>query len=157
MSSRLRNLLLVAMFLTWPAIAQANVGEDLSQLRERYGSAKKFGDQMLFHVKVADHQVVGMPATSKPEEGYSLSVYFDGPHSAMEIFTRNGNDADIPRQDIDQILEAESDGMSWDQIQSRSGRPTWLRKDKKLIARFSPNQSGKADDASVLVIMLNSK
>jgi hypothetical protein len=32
-----------------------------------------------------------------------------------------------------------------------------VRSDNKLIARFSPNATGAADHASVLVIMLNSK
>jgi hypothetical protein len=54
-------------------------------------------------------------------------------------------------------LAATAEGQSWNEVQTSTGRQTWLRSDKKLIARFSPNKSGNADDASVLVIMLNAK
>jgi hypothetical protein len=78
----------------------------------------------------------------------------------MEVFTRNTSDpvkANLSQADIDAILTAANEGQTWNAIQVPSGKPTWVRSDNKLIARFSPNQSGKIDDASVLVIMLNSK
>jgi hypothetical protein len=78
----------------------------------------------------------------------------------MEIFTRNTSDpekSDLSSKDIDMILAAESEGLSWDPIQTKNGKPTWVRSDKKLIARFNPNTSGDDTGASVLVIMLNSK
>ncbi len=102
-----------------------------------------------------------MPArdSANPEEHFTITVFFDGDHSAMEIFTRNTSDpakANLSQADIDSILAATNEGQSWHSIQVATGRTTWVRSDKKLIARFSPNKSGKADDASVLVIMLNS-
>ena len=141
-SSRL-FFLASAIFLAWPVMAQANIGEDLTQLRARYGGAKEVGGQMLF-----DHA------------GLSIAVYFDGDHSAMEIFTRNSSDpakSDLSKEDIDHILNAASEGKTWNQIQVHSGRPTWMRSDNKLIARLSQSSTGKADEASVMVIMLNAK
>jgi hypothetical protein len=141
-SSRL-VFLAIAIFLAWPVTAQANIGEDLTQLRARYGGAKEVGGQMLFE-----------------HAGLSITVYFDGDHSAMEIFTRNSSDpdkSDLSKEDVDRILNAASEGKIWNQIQVRSGKPTWVRSDNKLIARLSQNSTGKADDASVLVIMLNAK
>jgi len=92
--------------------------------------------------------------------GLSITVYFDADRSAMEIFTRNASDpahVDLSKEDIDRILNATSEGKTWSPIQVGSGKPTWVRSDNKLIARLSENSTGKADDASVLVIMLNSK
>lgn len=135
--------LLPVVFFGWLVMAQANVGEDISQLRARYGGAKEVGGQMLFE-----------------RAGLSITVYFDGDHSAMEIFTRNTSDpnkSDLSKEDIDHILDATSEGKTWNQVQVRSGKPTWVRSDNKLIARLSENTTGKADDASVLVIMLNAK
>jgi len=78
----------------------------------------------------------------------------------MEVFARNTSDpakANLTQADIDAILAATNDGLTWHSIQVATGRTTWMRSDRKLIARFSPNATGNADDASVLVVMLNSK
>ena len=48
------------------------------------------------------------------------------------------------------ILKAEGAGQEWKPVQTRSGQPTWLRADNKLIARFNPNES-------ILTVMVNSK
>jgi hypothetical protein len=155
-----RKLLVGVAVLAWPAMAQANIGDNLTQLRQRYGSAKDMGGQMLFEVRFTDDQIVPARDAVHPEEHFSITVYFDGDHSAMEVFTRNTGDpakAALTQADIDRIMAAAGDGQTWNQVGSSSGKPTWLRSDKKLIARFSPNTSGKPDDASVLVIMLNSK
>ncbi len=145
MTLSVRQLLLAVIILACPTAALANIGEDISQLRARYGSAKDMGSQMLFE-----------------HAGFSITVYFDGDHSAMEVFLRDSSDSgksDISQQDIDHILAAESDGKTWDpvQLKTHNEKSTWIRSDKKLIARFSPNMSGKTDGASVLVIMLNAK
>jgi hypothetical protein len=63
----------------------------------------------------------------------------------------------MTQADIDAILAATNDGLTWNPVQVPTGRTTWLRSDNKLIARFSPNKSGKIDDACVLVVMLNAK
>jgi len=135
--------LLAAIILAWPTAAQANIGEDLTQLAARYGKSKIIAGQMVF------------------ERGnFSITVYLDGDHSAMEIFTRNSTDPDqveLSQKDIDQILDAESDGKAWNAAQAHSGKPTWIRSDNKLIARLNPNKTGKPEDAAVLVIMLNAK
>ena len=78
----------------------------------------------------------------------------------MEVFTRDTSDpakAELSQADIDAILALSGGGQDWHPIEVSSGRPTWVTTDKKLLARFSPNKTGKIDDASVLVIMLNSK
>jgi hypothetical protein len=153
-------IVLGVVLLAWPAPAQANIGDDLDQLRARYGSAKDMGGQMLFEVRLVNGQIVPARDSADTENHFSVAVYFDGDHSAMEVFTRNTSDpvkANLTQGDIDAILAATSDGQIWHPIQVPSGRITWVRADKKLIARFSPNTSGKIDDASVLVIMLNSK
>lgn len=148
------------LLLACPALALANIGDTLPELRARYGSAKDMGGQMLFQVQIVDGKLVRLPPSADQREGYSVTVYFDGDHSAMEVFTRNTSDpakAEMSRDDIDKILAAESDGQSWNPVQVSTGKQTWLRLDNKLIARFSPNSSGGVDGASVLVIMENSK
>jgi hypothetical protein len=155
-----KKIVLGVALLAWPAMAQANIGDTLPQLRERYGSAQDMGGQMLFEVRLVNGQIVPARGSADTQGHFSVTVYFDGDHSAMEIFTRNTSDpvkANLTQADIDTILGAANDGQTWNPVQLASGRPTWLRSDNKLIARFSPNKSGKEDDASVLVIMLNSK
>ena len=156
----LRQMFLLLALVLPVAPAWANIGEDIFQLRGRYGSAKDMGGQMLFQIQIVNDKIVRLPPSSDQHEGYSVTVYFDGTHSAMEVFTRNTSDpvkADIPPQDIERLLASESDGLTWNKVTVSSGKPTWLRMDNKLIARFSPNTGGKADDASVLVIMANRK
>jgi len=155
-----KKLVLGAAFMAWPALAVANIGETLPELRGRYGSAKDLGGQMLFEVRLINGQIVPARGSADTQNHYTITVYFDGNHSAMEIFTRNTSDptkADLTQGDIDAFLAAADEGLTWNPVGVTSGRPTWVRSDNKLIARFSPNKSGKADDASVLVIMLNSK
>ena len=155
-----QKIALGAVLLAWPAPAQANVGDTLPQLRERYGSVKDMGGQMLFEVRLVNGQIVPARGSADAADHFTISVYFDGDHSAMEVFTRNTSDpvkANMTQKDIDAILAATSEGQDWHPIQVPSGRATWVRSDNKLIARFSPNKSGKIDDASVLAIMVNSK
>lgn len=152
--------MLSAVLLAWPAMAQANIGDTLPQLRARYGSAKDMGGQMLFEVRLINGQLVPARGSADAQDHFSVAVYFDGVYSAMEVFTRNTSDpakANMTQDDIDAILAATNDGQTWSAVQTPTGRQTWMRSDNKLIARFSPNKSGKIDDASVLVIMLNSK
>jgi hypothetical protein len=133
-------LLAILASVVLPAVANANIGDDLSQLRARYGSAKQVGGQMLFQ-----------------HDGYSICVYFDDVHSAMEVFVRDGSKpdkTDITQADIDQILAAESDGFPWAQAKSQTGKPTWLRADGKLIARLA---TGENPGDKFLTIMVNAK
>ena len=146
--------------LAWPGPAEANIGDTIKELRGRYGSAKDMGGQMLFEVRFVKGQIVAARDAADPEDHFTITVYFDGDNSAMEVFTRNTTDpakANMTQADIDAILATASEGLTWNPIQVASGKPTWVRSDNKLIARFSPNQTGKIDDASVLVIMLNAK
>jgi hypothetical protein len=135
-----RNVALAAFIVGCPALVRANVGDDLGQLRGHYGSAKNMGGQMLFQ-----------------HDGYSICVYFDGSHAAMEVFVRDGSKkdkTDITQDDIDLILAAEGVGQTWNPVQTSSGRKTWLRADGKMIARLS------VDDKSsekTLMIMVNAK
>ena len=149
-----------AILLAWPAVALANIGDTLPDLRGRYGSAKDMGGQMLFEVRVVDGRIRPARDSADADGHFTVTVYFDGDQSAMEVFTRNTSDpvkANMSQADIETILSCTGDGLAWNAIQVPSGKPTWLRSDNKLIARFSPNKTGKADDASVLVIMLNTK
>jgi hypothetical protein len=155
-----KRVALVAVLLAVPALAQANIGDTLPELRGRYGSAKDMGGQMLFEVRLVDGKLVPARGSTGTPDHFSVNVYFDGVNSAMEVFTRNTDDpikANLTQDDIDAILAAAGDGQSWNEGVTQTGRLTWIRSDKKLIARFSPNKSGKPDDASVLVIMLNAK
>ena len=141
-------------------MAQANIGDTLQELRGRYGSANDMGGQMLFEVRLVNGQIVPARGSADTQNHFSVTVYFDGDHSAMEVFTRNTSDpakANLTQADIDTILAAANEGQTWNSVQVPTGRTTWVSSDNKLIARFSPNTSGKEDDASVLVIMLNSK
>jgi hypothetical protein len=155
-----KKIVVGVALLAWPAMAQANIGDTLPQLRERYGSINDMGGQMLFEVRLINGQIVPARGSADTENHFTVTVYLDDDHSAMEVFTRNTSDpvkANMTQTDIDTILAATDDGQTWNAVQVPSGKPTWVRSDNKLIARFSPNTSGKADDASVLVIMLNSK
>jgi hypothetical protein len=145
----------LALFIL-PAMARANIGDDLTALRGRYGSAKDMGGEMLFEVRLTNGQIVPARGSVDTASHFSVAVYFDGVHSAMEVFTRDTSDpakANMTQKDIDTILAAESDGQQWYPIEVPTGRTTWSRADKKIIARFDPNRTGKPDDASVLVIM----
>jgi hypothetical protein len=155
-----KKIIVGVAFLAWPAMARANIGDTLPELRARYGSMNDMGGQMLFEVRLLNGQIVPARGSADTENHFTVTVYFDGDHSAMEIFTRNTSDpvkANMAQADIDAILAATNDGGTWNAVQVPSGKPTWVRSDNKLIARFSPNMSGKADDASVLIIMLNTK
>jgi hypothetical protein len=155
-----RKIALGLALLAWPTPALANIGDTLPELRGRYGSAKDLGNQMLFEVRLVNGKIVPARGSADIENHFTVAVYFDGAHSAMEVFTRNVGDpakADLTQADIDAFLSAATEGLAWTQVQVPSGRPTWMRSDNKLVARYSPNKSGKEDDASVLVIMLNSK
>ena len=146
------------LLLAAPVLARANIGDTLPELRARYGSAKDMGGQMLFEVRLVGGHLVPATGSTNAADHFSITVYFDGVHSGMEIFTRNTSDpskAEMTQADIDAILAATNDGQSWDSIQVPSGRPTWLRADKKLLARFDPNKTESADNASVLIIMVN--
>jgi hypothetical protein len=137
--------------------ARANIGDTIDELRHRYGSAKDMGGQMLFEVRIKDGQIIPARDSADTDTHFSVNVYFDGIHSAMEVFTRNTSDpakAEMTKDDIATILAATSDGLSWVPVVLPNGKTTWVRGDKKLVARFDPNKTGKVDDASVLVIML---
>jgi len=155
-----KRLALGVAFLAWPTLTQANIGDTMTELRSRYGSAKDMGGQMLFEVRLVDGKLVPARGSTNEDDHFSVNVYFDGVNSAMEVFTHTASDpvkANLTQADIDSILAAAEDGQTWNPVQTPSGKQTWVRSDNKLIARFSPNKSGKADDASVLVIMLNAK
>jgi hypothetical protein len=121
--------------------ARAHIGDDMTQLNQAYGATgKRVGNAVIFQ-----------------KNGYSICVYFDQDHSAMEIFTRDGSvksKTDISQDDIDAILASEGDGQTWSQVVSKSGKPTWLRSDHHLIARLS---TGDADEDKVLMVMVNEK
>ena len=96
--------MLGAALLAWPAMAQANIGDTLPQLRARYGSAKDMGGQMLFEVRLVNGQIVPARGSADTQDHFTVTVYFDGDHSAMEIFTRNTSDpvkANLTQADID--------------------------------------------------------
>jgi len=145
-------------------IAHANIGDSMADLRKRYGSAKDMGGQMIFEVRMENGQFVPARGSANAADHMTITVYFDGVYSAMEVFARNTSDpakADLTQADIDAILAIAGAGHedpqwpdTWHPIPLPSGHPTWVTSDKKLVARFSPNSSGKADGASVLAIML---
>jgi hypothetical protein len=145
-----------------PASARANIGDTMTELRQRYGSAKDMSGQMLFEVRLKDGQFVPARGATDTENHFTITVYFDGDHSGMEVITRNTSDpvkAAISQDDLKQLLDATSNGMTWVPFAAKDGKPTWLRRDSKenpqrLLARFDASQSDKADDAAVLVVML---
>ena len=154
------TILLVTALLAWPSPIRANIGDTLTELRARYGSAKDMGGQMLFEIRLKDGQIIPARGTADVENHFTVNVYFDGVHSAMEIFTRNSSDpkkSEMTQTDIDTILAAQNDGMKWTPMQLANGKSVYVSADNKLLARFRANSTGKVDDASVLMIMLNSK
>ena len=135
-----RNIILAILFLACAPLVRANIGDDLSTLRGRYGGAKNVGGGMIFQ-----------------HDGFSICVYFDGSHAAMEIYARDGSvkdKNDITQTDIDAILAKEAVGKTWNPITTTSGKETWLSSDNKLIARVTnDDKTGE----KTLMIMLNSK
>jgi len=140
-----RIMLLTGLLLACPLFPRANIRYDIGQLRGHFGGAKDMGGQMLFQ-----------------HDGYSICVYFDGSHAAMEVFVRDGSKkdkkgtalTDITQDDVDQILAKEGVGLTWNQVQTAGGKTTWLRSDNKLIARLSVDS--KSNDKT-LMIMVNEK
>jgi hypothetical protein len=134
------SLAAVAVLLS-PAVGRAHIGDNLAQLREVYGAtAQRVGSAFVFQ-----------------RNGYSICVYFDGDLSAMEMFTRDGsekNRTDITPEDVDALLKLEGQGQGWSQMMGQSGKPVWLRADKKLIARLS---TGDTPADTVFVVMVNEK
>ncbi len=135
------RLVLLALVLAVGAVpVRANIGDNLDQLRKRYGSAKDMGSQMLFQ-----------------HNGFSICVYFDGDRSAMEVFVRDGSDhgqQEMTQKDIDAILAAASDGKPWNEMQDARGRTVWLTPDRQLLARLSV---GKGEGEQFLTIMHNER
>jgi hypothetical protein len=135
-----RKFFLAAVLMAWPLAAHANIGENITQLRARYGSTQAVGNQVLFQ-----------------HDGFSICVYFDGAHSGMEVFLRDGSKpgkTDFTEQDVEQILAAEGDGMTWTAALTSNGKRTWIRSDNKVIARFT---EGDKPEDKYLTIMLNAK
>jgi len=151
------GLLLLAALLP----ARANIGDTINDLRQRYGSAKALGGQMIFEIRLKDGQILPARGATDVETHFTVTVYFDGAYSAMELFTRNTSDpskANMTPQDITTILNALGGEVPWVPVQTESGKMTWVWGDKKgalpkLMARFDPATSANPDDASVLVIM----
>ena len=132
--------LVVVICLLAPALGRAHIGDNMEQLQQVYGAtAHRVGNAMIFQ-----------------RNGYSICVYFDGDHSAMEVFTRDGSEknvTDITAGRVAALLTLEGEGQGWSQMVGQSGKPIWLRADKKLIARLS----GEAPEDKVFVVMLNAK
>jgi hypothetical protein len=156
-----KRILLGITLLTWPALVHANIGDTVAELRSHYGSVNDMAGQLLFEVRVnEDGQLMPARGSANTEDHLTVTVYLDGDHSAMEVFARNTSDpakSDLSQKDISDILAATGAGQAWSAMQDSHGKATWVRSDKKVIAKFSPNRSGKADDASVLVVMVNER
>jgi len=135
-----RNMAVMALVLVSAPSAKANIGDDLGELRSRYGGGKPVASGIIFQ-----------------HDGYSICVYFDGSHVAMEVYTRDGSQkdkTDITQADVDAILAKEAVGQKWNEIQTHSGKPTWLSSNGKMIARLSVDNE---TNAKTLMIMVNSK
>src|SRR6202012_5657493 len=114
---RVRQILIwtALLLLAWPATAGANIGDTVSELRKRYGSAKDLGGQLLFEVKLVNGQLLPAHGTAKDQgqDHISIAVYFDGDKSAMEVFTRNTSDptkSELTDDDVKAILASSVDG-----------------------------------------------
>lgn len=128
-----------------PSIGRAHIGDTLAQLRQVYGATgKRVGNAMIFQ-----------------RNGYSICVYFDGTVSGMEIFTRDGSEkgkTEISDKDVKGILTMEGAGQGWSPVTSKSGEPTFLRADHRVIARLSDaNDAESGAPGKALVVMLNEK
>jgi hypothetical protein len=137
----MKILAALALLIGWTVHLHAHIGDDLTQLRHAYGATgKRAGNAVIFQ-----------------KNGYSICIYFDQDRSAMEVFTRDGSvkdKTDITQEDIDAILALEGDGQSWNEVSSKSGKPTWLRSDNRLIARLS---TGDTTEDKVFMVMVNEK
>jgi hypothetical protein len=141
--------------------ARANVGDTMQELRQRYGSAKDMGGQWLFEVRVKGGQITPAHEAADKDTHFTITVYFDGDRSGMEVFTRNTSDpakANMSQDDINAILNAMGGQIPWTPIEAKSGKPTWVWGNDKSkpplwMARFDPPKSASPDDAAVLVVM----
>jgi len=157
-----RGIALGALLVAALTPARANIGDTMEVLRHRYGSAKDMGGQMLFEVRLKDGQILPARDATDKTSLFTVTVYFDGVHSAMEIFTRNTSDpakANMSQDDISAILNVVSGGSPWTPLATKSGKATWVWGDRKgelpqLMARFDPAKSNSPEDASVLIIMV---
>jgi hypothetical protein len=115
------------------------IGDDLPGLRKVYGAAKEEPNSYLF-----------------VKDGLSITVFFDGNNSAMEVFSRDPHFASqdpISREEIDKILDWEGKGHGWtESLLERSSLPVWIRSDQKVLARISYQEGQR-----VLVVMVNQR
>ena len=135
-----RNVAVALLVLACTPCLKANIGDDLGDLRSRYGGGKDVGSGMIFQ-----------------HDGFSICVYFDGSHAAMEIFARDGSKpdkTDITQDDIDKILDIEGVGQKWSEVRTNSGKPTWLSSNGKMIARLTTDDK---TNEKTLMIMVNEK
>ncbi len=113
--------------------AWATVGDGQEQLFQRYGKGKQLGGNVLLYKVRKDDQ----------DSGISVSIYFSGNTSTMEVFSR-GHDAQGKRlplneEDIKFILEQNADGNRWQSYHAkRSGRDMWRRSDGRVMAHYDP-------------------
>ena len=122
---------------------QAHIGDSLSQLRVVYGAtAKKQANSMIFE-----------------RNGYSICVYFNGAFSGMEVFTRDGSvksKPDISDDDVKGLLSMEGQGQGWSPVTSKSGKMTFLRADRKVIARVTDAADAVTGaPAKAFIVMVN--
>ena len=142
----MKTLMALALALVMTAsAARAHIGDSLAQLRVVYGATgKKQGNSIIFE-----------------RNGYSICVYFDGSFSGMEIFTRDGSvkgKNDISDDDLKGLLNMEGQGQGWSPVTSKSGKLTFLRADKKVIARVTDAADAETGaPAKALVVMANDK
>lgn len=117
------------------AEARATVGDDQEQLFKRYGKGKQLGGNVLLY-----------KLNQKEENGISVSIYFDGNRSSMEVFSRGhdekGNRIPLTQEDIELILAKNADGQRWQSYRARrSGRNMWRRTDGRMVAHHDSNEA----------------
>lgn len=113
----------------------ATVGDSQDKLFKRYGKGKQLGGNVLLYKVRQDDK----------DSGISVSIYFSGNTSTMEVFSRghdkNGDRLPLTDEDIKFILQQNADGNRWQSYHARrSGRDMWRRSDGQVMAHYDPDE-----------------
>jgi len=125
---------LFAVLCLAAASAHATVGDDQNTLYQRYGKGKQVGGNALLY-KLKQNEV----------NGINVTIYFDGEHSSMEVFSRGtdskGKPIPLSEEDLRYLLVQNSAGLRWHDMRGRrSGRLMWGRSDGKIMAHYNERE-----------------
>ncbi|MEZ0298624.1 MAG: hypothetical protein ACAI35_19415 [Candidatus Methylacidiphilales bacterium] len=127
---------LVAVILP-TAPVHATVGDSSAQIRAKYGAGRNVKPGMVYGID---------------EDAYSLTIYFLGDTSVMEIYSKakNKDGVALPLngKEITRFLQTNGNGFAWKPMEFKPNakKPRnkdlhyWYRTDKQIIAAYSKKE-----------------